>query len=180
MWILSIWKLIKLPHNRWYVLLLTSTCILSFENFSINVVYKQYFIEEIAFLESETIEHALNKKPLQHFSSNCTMLHCLPKKVIVVSLFSKGIFTIKWAIVLRAGFWMSMVCCLIAYFFARQKLSKILQFPIFGGGCMKLVSFDQNFIDWHICKSQTHLYLLKDKERLLLIIEWSTLQLLGF
>ena len=75
---------------------------------------------------------------------------------------------------------MSMVCCLIAYFFARQKLSKILQFPIFGGGCMKLVSFDQNFIDWHICKSQTHLYLLKDKERLLLIIEWSTLQLLGF
>ena len=68
--------------------------------------------------------------------------------------------------------------CLL--FFARQKLSKILQFPIFGGGCMKLVSFDQNFIDWHICKSQTHLYLLKDKERLLLIIEWSTLQLLGF
>ena len=32
MWILSIWKLIKLPHNRWYLrwylLLLTSTCIL--------------------------------------------------------------------------------------------------------------------------------------------------------
>ena len=75
---------------------------------------------------------------------------------------------------------MSMVYCLIAYFFARQKLAKILQFPIFDGSCMKLVSFDQNFIDWHICKSQTHLSLLKDKERLLLIIEWSTLQLLGF
>ena len=49
MWILFIWKLIKLPHNRWYLLLLTSTCILSFENFSMNVVYKQYFIEEISF-----------------------------------------------------------------------------------------------------------------------------------
>ena len=35
---------------------------------------------------------------------------------------------------------MSMVYCLIAYFFARQKLAKILQFPIFDGSCMKLVS----------------------------------------
>ena len=42
---------------------------------------------------------------------------------------------------------MSMVYCLIAYFFVRQKLTKILQFPIFGSGRMKLVSFDQNFID---------------------------------
>ena len=65
---------------------------------------------------------------------------------------------------------MSMVYCLIAYFFTRQKLAKILQFPIFDGSCMKLVSFDQNFIDWHICKSQTHLSLLKDKEKLLLIL----------
>ena len=56
------------------------------------------------------------------------------------------------------------------FFFARQKLTKILQFPIFGSGRMKLVSFDRNFIDWHICKSQTHLSLLKDKEKLLLIL----------
>ena len=42
---------------------------------------------------------------------------------------------------------MSMVYCLIVYFFARQKLTKILQLPIFGGSRMKLVSFDQNFID---------------------------------
>ena len=97
-------------------------------------------------------------------------MHCLPKKVIVLGIVSKGIFTIKSAIVLRAGFWMSMVYCLIAYFFARQKLAKILQFPIFDGSCMKLVSFDQNFIDWHTCKSQTHLSLLKDKEKLLLIL----------
>ena len=65
---------------------------------------------------------------------------------------------------------MSMVYCLIVYFFARQKLTKILQLPIFGGSRMKLVSFDQNFIDWHICKSQTHLFLLQDKEKLLLIL----------
>ena len=32
-------------------------------------------------------------------------------------------------------------------FFRKRKLAKILQFPIFDGSCMKLVSFDQNFID---------------------------------
>ena len=63
-----------------------------------------------------------------------------------------------------------MVYCLIAYFFCKADIDKILQFPIFGSGRMKLVSFDQNFIDWHIFKTQTHLSLLKDKEKLLLIL----------
>ena len=43
-----------------------------------------------------------------------------------------------------------------------------MKFPIFGGSCIKLVSSEQNFINWHICQSQTHLLLLKDKEKFLL------------
>ena len=55
----------------------------------------------------------------------------------------------------------------ILQFFASQKLAQILQFPIFNGGCIKLVSSDQNCIDWHTRQSQTHLPLLKDKEKIL-------------
>ena len=56
----------------------------------------------------------------------------------------------------------------ICQFFASQKLVKILRFPIFGGSCIKIVSSEQNFINWHICQWQTHLLLLKDKEKFLL------------
>ena len=67
-------------------------------------------------------------------------------------------------------------------------MAQILQFPIFGGGCIKLVSSDQNSIDWHMCQSQTHLPLLKDKEKILaqitglewIIVEWLSSQLSGF
>ena len=146
MWILFIWKLIKLPHNRWYLLLLTSTCILSFENFSMNVVYKQNFIEEITFLESETKQwcffistmktasdwiFAVSKYTYSLWNGVCvdqgrnlcntfpviaTCCIACSKKVIFFRFILKGdIYTIKWAIVLRAGFWLSKVYCLIAY-----------------------------------------------------------------
>ena len=144
--------------------------------FSSFTQWKRQVIESLLSVNIPTVfemEYVWTKE--ETFVTLFLLLHnaaLLAKKNDCFRYILKGdIYTIKWAIVLRAGFWMSMVYCLIAYFcFARQKLTKILQFPIFGSGCMKLVSFDQNFIDWHICKSQTHLSLLKDKEKLLLIL----------
>ena len=100
------------------------------------------------------------------------MLHCLPKEVIVLGLFSKGIFTIKWAIVLRAGFWMSMVLyCLIAYFFCKADIDKNFAIPNFWKWSHEtIVSFWPKLPCIDTCKSQTHLSLLKDKEKLLLIL----------
>ena len=54
---------------------------------------------------------------------------------------------------------------LFTYFSLVKYWQNNLQFPIFGGGRIKLVSSNQNFIDWHIRQSQTHLPLLKDKEK---------------
>ena len=54
---------------------------------------------------------------------------------------------------------------LFTYFSRAKYWQNNLQFPIFGGGRIKLVSSNQNFIDWHIRQSQTHLPLLKDKEK---------------
>ena len=90
----------------------------------------------------------------------------LAKKSNCFKFILKGDLCHQWAIVLRAGFWLSMVYCLIAYFLQGTNL----QFPIFGGNRIKLLSFDQNFIDWHICKSQTYLSLFNQIEKWLLIL----------
>ena len=54
---------------------------------------------------------------------------------------------------------------LFTYFLRVKYWQNNLQFPIFGGGRIELVSFNQNFIDWRMRQSQTHLPLLKDKEK---------------
>ena len=52
--------------------------------------------------------------------------------------------------------------------FSRAKhWQKFLQFSIFRGGRIKLISFDQNVIDWDIRQSRTPLPLLKDKEKII-------------
>ena len=119
---LYIRKLIKLPHNRWCLLLLTSTwklwtlsiwawklctnniyrgdnfhgtrnktlmfLYLNYENDKwLNLCCQQIYLQSFKWSTCRPI-----RKPLYHFSSYCTMLHCLPKKVIFLSLFSKGIY----------------------------------------------------------------------------------------
>ena len=54
---------------------------------------------------------------------------------------------------------------LFTYFSRAKYWQNNLQFPIFGGGRIELVSSNQNFIDWRMRQSQTHLPLLKDKEK---------------
>ena len=53
---------------------------------------------------------------------------------------------------------MSMVYCLIAYFFTRQKLAKILQFPIFDGSCMKYPLTKTSLIDTYVNHKPISLY----------------------
>ena len=54
---------------------------------------------------------------------------------------------------------------LFTYFSLVKYWQNNLQFPIFGGGRIELVSSNQNFIDWRMRQSQTHLPLLKYKEK---------------
>ena len=53
----------------------------------------------------------------------------------------------------------------ICQFFEIKKIGTNFAFLIFGGGSIKLVFSDQTFFDWLIRQSQTHLPLLRDKEK---------------
>ena len=97
--------------------------------FSSFTQWKRQVIESLLSLNIPTVfemEYVWTKE--ETFVTIFLLLHnaaLLAKKSDCFRFILKGdIYTIKWAIVLRAGFWLSKVYCLIAYFLQGRNWQK--------------------------------------------------------